>query len=319
MPATSDHQDETTPAFAAARRMLRRRGGASFATFFLPRAKRDAAAAVSACLLMTRDAIASSAGGGGCCSGGAGGGEDVAAVVRARVEDVFAGRVELPLPQFRDETQWTLLAMAESARRFEIPRRPMLELVDAWSNDVNVSRYATWRSVEGHCRATGGNIAVLMTAILGATHSDAGHYAMQIGAAARWIEILCNLKADLARGRVYWPIEDLARCRCGEKDLLAGRVTNGMDELMRLGFARAREMLRAGAEGLCWLASDGSRMAAASFVAGQLATLDALQRRGAGILTGEPLRVPTSLRLRRLPDAWRLAKRQAAQPLPRLH
>jgi len=93
----------------------------------------------------------------------------------------------------------------------------------------------------------------------------------------------------------------------------------GVADLIRCEIKRAREFLREGSEGLCWLAGDGSRMAGAMFIARQGETLDAIERAGFDLLAldrmpkGSPAR-----KLRQLSAAWRLARRTVDEPLPRV-
>src|SRR5688572_9235184 len=105
--------DEARPAFAAARERCRRdggsAGGAFLASFFLPRHKRDGVYAVWAFARLIHQALAVDGSSGDCCSGAG----SVVPVLKSRVDAIYGGNVELPLPQFRDETQWTMLAAAE--------------------------------------------------------------------------------------------------------------------------------------------------------------------------------------------------------------
>ena len=313
--------NEPAHAFSAARRIFRLGvDPATFvATFFLPRAKRDALHAVGAFVHLTIDALTQATVQQPCDAGcGPTHADEILTLARQRIEAVFADKLELPRPEFRDEGQWALHAAARSVQRYEIPIQPMLGLLEGLVAEPSMMRYATWRSLGEHCRRTGGNIAELVSAILGATHSDMAHYASQIGQAAWLARILRGLRKDLVIGRVSLPLEDLVSVRCGEKDLLALRATDESRELIRLEVARARELFHAGAEGLCWLAGDGSRLAAATFVSGELALLDAIERDPSSVLRDD-VRVSPARRLRRLPHAWRLAKRQAAEPLPRFN
>src|SRR5215207_4472219 len=103
---------ELRHAFAAARALCRREGGSGMAaSFFLPRHKRDGVYAVWAFARLIHQAIAADGGSGDCCSGAG----SVVPVLKSRVDAMYAGNVELPLPQFRDETQWTIVAAAETA------------------------------------------------------------------------------------------------------------------------------------------------------------------------------------------------------------
>ena len=50
-----------------------------------------------------------------------------------------------------------------------------------------------------------------------------------------------DVKADLERGRLYLPLEDLHAAGCTVEDLAAGRVTEPVRRLLAFECARARE------------------------------------------------------------------------------
>jgi 15-cis-phytoene synthase len=305
--------DKTSGASAAARDACWREGGGAYlASFFLPRAKRDGVYAVGAFSRLIEQAVAAEQPAGDCATGMCGSGSVVAPLLKSRVDAMYdVPRLEMPLPQFRDASQWIMLAAIETNRRFDVPRQLWHDFIDGLGAFRGVQRVATWRSLDAHLAATAGNAARLISAVLGATHSDAGTFAGAIGRAARLTTILRDLKTDAAAGRVLLPLEDLARFRYGERELLAGTINEHFHALVGHEVARAREMFREGAAGTCWLDGDGSRMAAAAFVALQLAQLDAIERDPALILRGEAARKPPSLaaQLRQLPRAWRIASR----------
>ena len=321
MPAahTLDHSDVL--AFRAVRDVCRRQGkDFYFASAFLPRGKRDAAHAVFAFCRMTREAVESAGAGQGAeamrhqplVAGGACGSYDPVdqrlELFRDRLNELYDGRLELPSPAGRSEAQHVLHAFSQSARRFEVPRQCFLDISAACRADLLVSRYATWASLERYCRQAGGAAAVAAGCVLGLTHSDAARQAEQLGVAVRLTQILCDLKKDVADGRVYLPLEDLAAFRYGERDLAGGTVNEAFHRLVRFQVERARALYREAAEGLRWVAGDGSRLAAATFTALQAALLDAIERQGYDVFSRHPS-LSAAQRLRQLPIAWRLARR----------
>jgi phytoene synthase len=131
----------------------------------------------------------------------------------------------------------------------------------------------------------------------------------------RLTEILRNLKPDRDRGHVYLPLEDLARFRYSERDLENGTVNEPFGELMRFEVARARQMYRAGAEGICWLAGDGSRLAASAVAVTHGGILRAIEQQRYDVFRHQA-DLTTAQRIRSLPAAWRLARREAGEPVP---
>jgi phytoene synthase len=315
-------------AFAAARRTCRRAsgdrgghvGGAYVASFFLPRAKRDGVYAVWAFARLIQQAVGAEQSSGDSCSGAG----TVAPLLKSRIDAIYdSPNIELPLPQFRDESQWVLAATVQTVRRFDVPRQLWHDLIDGLVAFRGMQRIATWRSLDAQLGATGGNISRIVSAVLGATHSDAGNFAAAVGRAVQLLPVLWDLKRDVRRDRVLLPLEDLARFRYSEREMLALTVNDNFRSLIRHHLGRARDLFQEGIAGTCWLDGDGSRMAAASFVSLQLAMINAIERGPDALFQDDGViadgkRLSLASQLRQLPRAWRIAKRRADDPLPDL-
>jgi phytoene synthase len=315
---------------AAANACRRGAGDLYLASAFLPRPKRDAAYAVYAFLNLVREAITSAGeeagaarlrhrplnaaahGGAGhdaCCSADALG--QRLSLLRERLDELYAGRLELPAPAARSEQQHVLHAFAVASARYQIPREGLLDLAEACRADVSVSRYATWASLERYCHGAGGSVARAVACVLGVTHSGAGELITRAGVAVRLTRILCELKADVASGRVYLPLEDLASFRYTERELAAGVVNENFRRLMRFEIERARRLYDEAARGLRWVVNDGSRHAAAILLTRQVFLLDVVERRGYDVFARRPALTWVE-KLRALPLAGRLPRRVRA-------
>ena len=183
--------------------------------------------------------------------------------------------------------------------------------------DRTVRRYATWASLQKFCDHTGGVEALAMACVLGVQNSDASKYAVSLGTAIRFTRMLANLKSDWERGRFFLPLEDLARFGYTERELAEGVVNPSFSELMKFEITRARELYRAGAEGICWLSEDGSRAAVAVITVKSAAILRDIEKAGYDVFR-KPLAGGMAKTLLLLPAAWRLARRNADQSLPPL-
>jgi len=149
------------------------------------------------------------------------------------------------------------------------------------------------------------------------THSDAHKKATQLGDAIRLTTILRDIKSDRDRGRIYLPLEDLARFRYSQQDLAAGVVNDPFRELMKFEIARARKLFEDSADGISWLADEGSKLAVAAIVTSHTGLLRAIERQNYDVFAGRAALQPSE-QFRRLPAAWQLARRQAGDPLPRI-
>jgi phytoene synthase len=328
--------------FAAARGICRRRArDFCFACSFLPARKRNAAYAVCAFCRMTDDAIDVPAGqfvgaavarhhpvmslrvvepppvlSDDSCAGG----DSLQmrlALLRRRLDEIYDDRLELPAVEARSEQQHALHAFARTVREYEIPKQHFLDLAEGFRMDRTIGRYQTWRDLERCCDHVAGTVGRMMSCVLGLTHSDAHRQAAMVGIAMRLTRILRDVKQDYARGRIYLPLEDLARFGYRESDLATGTVNDSFRRLMRFEVSRARRLYRQGADGLCWLAGDGSRLTASVMTVVSSGVLDAIERARYDVFSRR-IGLTTGQKLRRLPGAWRLARRRADRPLPRV-
>ncbi|HEY7086801.1 MAG TPA: phytoene/squalene synthase family protein [Tepidisphaeraceae bacterium] len=333
MPAESVIHDnqQTSQAFAAARAICRRHARTFyFASAFLPAQKRQASYAVYAFCRMMDDAIDQNDSSieshnqspgtaipglepGACCSSSPL--DARLALFRARLDEIYESRLDLPLPEFRTESQHALHAFSLTVHRYEIPKQYFLDLAEGCRMDLVVSRYATWNSLEKYCYHVAGVVGLIMSCIFGLQHSDAKHHAVTMGNAMQLTNILRDVKEDWDRGRVYLPLEDLARFRYSERDIEQGVVNENFRELMRFEIARARKLFHDGSDGLCWLAGDGSRLTASAMAVVYAGILDAIEQQRFDVFSRRA-HLSLGQKLARLPASWRLARREPDQPLP---
>ncbi len=328
------------PAFAADREICRRNARSFyFASFFLPPAKRKAAYAVYAFCRMIDDAIDVP----DAALVGARAMREHPAVVspralpviqshssahcdvdtldsrlemlRDRLDDIYHDRLELPSPPSRSTQQHALHAFAQTVRRYQIPRQYFLDLAEGCRMDLTVNRYETWNDLEKYCYHVAGVVGLIMSCVFGVTHSGAFAQAITMGNAMQLTNILRDIKEDRERGRVYLPQEDQRRFGYSEDDLARGILNGNFREMMRFEIDRARQLYRTGAEGLCWLAGDGSRLTASTMAVIYSGILDAIERQDYDVFS-KRAHLSTAQKFRRLPTAWRLARREADQPLP---
>jgi 15-cis-phytoene synthase len=303
--------------FAAARAICRRQGGWLYLpSFFLPPAKRDACYTTYAFCRMIDQAIdvdANASQGASACSPG-----DLDARVnlfRARLDEIYAGQLDLPPIEQRLELDHVLHAMTQVVRQYEIPQRHFLDVADARRAELTVARYPTWSRLEKYCRQRAGSLGSIACAILGVQSSSAAEYGNQLCTGMRLTTILRDIKHDHADGRIYLPLEDMARFGYSQRDLAAGVVNDPFRELMKFEIARARDLYRQGSEGICWLADDGSRMFAASLAILCAEILRVIERRDLDVFSSPPI-VSLGGRVVLLRSAWSLAKRSAGEALP---
>jgi phytoene synthase len=141
--------------------------------------------------------------------------------------------------------------------RFNLPRGSFADLIDGVEMDLNTRRYQTFDDLYQYCLRVASAVGLISIEIFGYQDPRVRDYAVDLGVALQLTNILRDVSADLAAGRLYVPLEDLERFGCTEDDLRAetaragrGVGTERVRQLLayqaqraRLYFERAREML----------------------------------------------------------------------------
>jgi phytoene synthase len=123
---------------------------------------------------------------------------------------------------------------------FKLPRRPFEDLIDGVEMDLAHVRYQTFAELADYCRRVASAVGLVCVEIFGYRDSSARAYAVDLGMALQLTNIIRDVSADLGKGRVYLPAEDLARFHVTEDDLRAGQLTPAVRGLMRFECERAR-------------------------------------------------------------------------------
>lgn len=142
------------------------------------------------------------------------------------------------------------LALQPFVREFDLPRRPFEDLIDGVEMDLRHVRYPTFDALSEYCRRVASAVGLICVEIFGYRNPGTREYAVNLGMALQLTNIIRDVAADLARGRVYLPAEDLVRFGVDETQLSAGIVTPVVRALLAHECARAREYYRRAAASL---------------------------------------------------------------------
>ncbi|MEX2210626.1 MAG: squalene/phytoene synthase family protein [Gaiellaceae bacterium] len=158
--------------------------------------------------------------------------------VARRIDDIADG--DLPADE-------KLRLLAEE--RAALPHGPFHDLIDGAELDVRGTTYETFDDLLLYARRVGGSIGRLSLGVFGASdHAAAEPLADDLGVALQLTNVLRDVREDLARGRMYVPLEDLERFRV-TLDPPSGPVA----ELVRFEAARAEEWFARGLGVLAYL------------------------------------------------------------------
>ncbi len=154
------------------------------------------------------------------------------------------------LRQWRDEldrvyrgapTRAISRALADTAARFAIPRGYFDEVISGVEMDLSQKRYATFDDLRLYCFRVAAAVGLICIEIFGYSNPNARVYAEYLGIACQLTNILRDVKEDAGRGRIYLPLEDLARFGVSEDEILRGIYSDAFVRLMEFEAARARD------------------------------------------------------------------------------
>ena len=106
--------------------------------------------------------------------------------------------------------------------RFDLPRQAFADVIDGVAMDLDTTRYQTFDDLLQYCLRVASAVGLICIRIFGCRDPRARDYALNLGVALQLTNILRDIKDDLARGRVYLPLDDLAAAGCTVADLAAG-------------------------------------------------------------------------------------------------
>ena len=168
--------------------------------------------------------------------------------------------------------------------RFELPRQAFDDVIDGVAMDLDTTRYETFADLFEYCRRVASAVGLICVKMFGCRHDRAREYAVNLGVALQLTNILRDIPDDLARGRVYLPLEDLAAHGCTVDDLARGVVTDPVRRLLAFECSRAREFYRRAI--LARPDEDRRRLVAAEIMrAVYFETLRRIERKGYDVFT----------------------------------
>jgi squalene synthase HpnC len=179
------------------------------------------------------------------------------------------------------------VALADTVRRFEIPRQPFADLLQAFRSDVDFKGFETIDELLGYARYSANPVGRLVLYLFG--FGDAGRQQLsdRICSGLQLANFWQDMAVDLEKGRVYLPRKDLARFGYSIGELRAGVVNPAFIALMRHEVEFARGLLSSGAA-LHELVGARLRRDILMFAGGGLAILRAIEAAGYDVFRRRP-------------------------------
>ncbi len=116
--------------------------------------------------------------------------------------------------------------------------------------DLEINRYADYEQLDVYCYRVASVVGLLSIEIFGYTDAACRQYAVNLGKALQYTNILRDVRTDAERGRIYLPLSELQRFKAAPEDILELRYTAQFHALAGSFAERARSFYRQARETL---------------------------------------------------------------------
>src|SRR6202043_270228 len=138
------------------------------------------------------------------------------------------------------------VALAETVRRFEIPKHEFADLLTAFRQDQRITRYESFDDLLGYCRYSANPVGHLVLYLCGYSDAERQQLSDFTCTALQLANFWQDVSVDYAKGRIYLPIESLRRFGVSEEDIAYNRNTQVFREMMKFEVERARQWFHRG-------------------------------------------------------------------------
>ncbi len=133
------------------------------------------------------------------------------------------------------------VALAETVRKFDIPKHEFSDLLIAFRQDQTVTRFETFDDVLAYCHFSANPVGHLVLYLCGYHDGERQQLSDYTCTALQLANFWQDVSVDYAKGRIYLPLEDLRRYSVSEEDIQHKRNTPGFREMMKFEVERARQ------------------------------------------------------------------------------
>jgi squalene synthase HpnC len=138
------------------------------------------------------------------------------------------------------------VALAETVRKFEIPKHEFSDLLIAFRQDQTVTRFETFDDVLAYCRYSANPVGHLVLYLCGYRDAERQQLSDFTCTALQLAHFWQDVTVDYAKGRIYLPLADLRRFAVSEEDLVRNQNTPSFREMMKFEVDRAHDWFRKG-------------------------------------------------------------------------
>ena len=137
--------------------------------------------------------------------------------------------------------------LAAVIAKHQLPLKPFYDLLSAFKQDVETTRYASYDDLLDYCSRSANPVGLLMLHLYGAADEENVRDSDAICSALQLINFLQDVAIDQQKERIYLPMEDLSRFAVSAAAFERPEAHGKWSALMRFEVTRARALMLSGA------------------------------------------------------------------------
>lgn len=159
---------------------------------------------------------------------------------RKELEAIYEGNPQHPVAR----------ALGAVLPRFRLSKQHLDEIIDGMEMDLDRNRYPSIDALKEYCYRVAGVVGLLSAQIFGYRDPRTLDYAVDLGLAFQLTNIIRDVGEDARRDRIYLPLDELERFGVSVGDIILGRESDGLQQLMEFQIERAHDYYRQALEKL---------------------------------------------------------------------
>ncbi len=148
---------------------------------------------------------------------------------RGEIDNLYKGQPQHPVTK----------ALAPAVAAYDLSAEHFHEIIDGMEMDLEYNRYQDFKQLQLYCYRVASVVGLLSAAIFGYSNRDTLKYAHDLGMAFQLTNIIRDVGEDARRNRIYLPLDELARFGVLEEDILQGRESEQIQQLLDFQIERA--------------------------------------------------------------------------------
>lgn len=148
---------------------------------------------------------------------------------RTEVATLYDGHPHHPVTQ----------ALQDAVHRYDLAAEHFFEIIDGMEMDLEQNRYPDFKALQLYCYRVASVVGLLSAAIFGYQDRRTLKYAHDLGIAFQLTNIVRDVGEDARRGRIYLPLDELLRFGVREEDILQGKESTAVRQLLEFQIDRA--------------------------------------------------------------------------------